>query len=108
MLKYRGFNKYKNIRTCIDGIMFSSKKEGEYYCKLKILKLAKEIKDFRIQVKYPIIINKALVCNYISDFNVVLNDGSEEVVDVKGVKTPIYLLKKKLMKAVYNIDIIEK
>lgn len=40
------YNKYSNRKTKIDGIVFASKKEADYYCELKMLKIAGEVKDF--------------------------------------------------------------
>ena len=55
------------------------------------------------------IFNDQNICKYIADFkyNKVDDYGNlEEVVeDAKGVETPEFKLKKKLMKAVFNIDI---
>jgi hypothetical protein len=48
-------SKYHNQKTELDGILFDSKKESQYYSKLKIMKNAGEIKDFERQVKYVLI-----------------------------------------------------
>jgi uncharacterized protein related to proFAR isomerase len=49
--------------------------------------------------------------NYIADFVYVAEldfiDGRETVEDVKGFKTPEYKLKRKFMKHVHNIEILE-
>jgi hypothetical protein len=47
------------------------------------------------------------VCAYIADFVVEYPDGKIAVMDAKGVKTPVYNLKKKLMLAANNILITE-
>ena len=47
-------SKYSNIKTVVDGIEFDSKKEADYYCQLKILKRAGEIKDFDLQQRYEL------------------------------------------------------
>ena len=97
--------KYRNVRTEADGIKFDSSKEAKYYGILKLRKAAGEL-TFERQVKYDFVINGILVCSYVADFVLQL-PGKKQVVDVKGMRTPIYKLKKKLMKAVYGIDIIE-
>lgn len=105
--KKRGIktSKYKNVRTEANGIKFDSSKEAKYYGILKLRKASGEL-TFERQVKYDFVINGILVCSYVADFVLQL-PGRKEVVDVKGMKTPIYKLKKKLMKAVYGIDITE-
>lgn len=47
-------NKYRNIKTTVDGIEFDSRKEADYYCQLKLLKRAGEIKDFGLQPRYEL------------------------------------------------------
>lgn len=98
-------SKYKNVRTEVDNIKFDSTKEAKYYGILKLRKAAGEL-TFERQVKYDFVINGVLVCSYVADF-VLQFPGYKLVVDVKGMRTPIYKLKKKLMKAVYGIDITE-
>jgi hypothetical protein len=49
------------------------------------------IKDFRVQVPFPL-----PGCVHIVDFLVYLNDGRKEVRDTKGFKTDVWRLKYKL------------
>jgi hypothetical protein len=52
------------------------------------------------------ILNGVKICSYSADFR--YQDGLELVVeDVKGYKTPVYNLKKKMMKAFHSIEIFE-
>lgn len=96
-------NKFKAIRTTVDGITFASKKEANYYVILKLRKKKGEIKDFEMQVPYKF----ACGVKYILDFRVTENDGSIRYIDVKGVLTPVYKLKKKLMKHEFGIELKE-
>lgn len=100
--------KYNAIRTEVDGIKFASQAEARRYQELKILEASGEIKDLKLQHKFPIMVNEIKVCVYICDFiyrEVSINRVVVE--DVKGVKTPEYRLKKKLMFACYGIEIRE-
>lgn len=102
--------KYKNKKVTVDGIIFDSIKESRRYTELKLLKRANEIKDFIMQKKFYFVINNQKVCSYICDFEVINNDGSIDIEDVKSEytrKLPIYSIKKKLMKAIYNVTIKE-
>jgi len=45
--------------------------------------------------------------SYRADFTYVNEDGQPIVEDVKGFRTPVYRLKKKLMRALYGIEILE-
>jgi hypothetical protein len=101
-------NKYRAIKTTVDNIRFDSKREAERYMGLKNLLRAGEISNLRLQVPYPIIINDFKVCTYIADFVYFDNATGEEVTeDSKGMKTAVYVLKKKLVKAVYGVEIQE-
>jgi hypothetical protein len=106
-------SKYKNVRTR----GFASKREAARYDELKLLEKAGEICALQCQVKFPLQVEGKLICTYIADFCYRLKNekfsNNEELVgelvveDVKGVRTPIYRLKAKLMKAVYGIKILE-
>lgn len=99
-------SKYGAIKTVVDGITFASKKEAAHYCELKLAERAGEIKNLQLQPKFPIIMNGKKVGNYIADFSY-LDGGRIIVVDVKGFKTPVYRLKKRLVEAQYGITISE-
>ena len=100
-------NKHNNKKTVIDGITFDSKKEAEYYCKLKILKKAGEIKEFGIQPKYelqPTFHKNGKThrsITYIADFIITNNDGTTDIVDVKGFETDVFKIKQKLFEYKY-------
>jgi len=100
-------NKYGAIKTTVDGITFDSKHEAQRYTELVLLLKEHEITNLCLQPIYEIRVNGKHVCNYIADFRYTARDGKEIVEDAKGVKTPVYRLKKKLVKAIYGIDIVE-
>jgi hypothetical protein len=100
-------NKYRNVKTIVDGITFHSKKEAARYNVLKILNNAGEIAYLELQPRYNIVIKSVKICAYVADFRYKDKYGNLYVEDVKGVKTSAYQIKKKLIKAIYNIDILE-
>lgn len=111
-------NKYRAVRTTVDGHDFASKKEAARYCELLLRLKAKEIKQLELQPSFPIVIGGEKICTYRADFRYkeldqehVRRGGSlyyhDVVEDVKGFKTAIYRIKKKLVKAVYRIEIKE-
>lgn len=107
-MKRRG--KYNNKKTVVDGITFDSKKEAGHYKVLKALEKAKKISDLELQPSYRLEVNSQLICRYRADFRYKEKVGRklvEVVCDVKGVRTGMYRIKKKLMKAIYGIDIQE-
>lgn len=105
-------SKYRNKKVIIDGITFDSKKEGEKYRQLKQLEQAGQITDLTLQPVFElaptVTINgkKKRSLRYIADFQYIEN-GKEIVMDVKGMLTEIYKIKRHLMKSVLGIEILE-
>lgn len=97
--------KYGAKRTEVDGITFASKAEARRYQTLKMELAHGLIKNLELQPKFPITVNGYKICTYIADFRYDMPNGTKIVEDVKGVRTPIFNLKAKLLKAVYDIDI---
>lgn len=96
--------KFRNKRT--DG--FDSKKEAKRAGELKILERDGTISDLKYQVKYELIPKQEgeRACGYIADFTYTEN-GEKVVEDVKGFKTPEYVIKRKLMLHKYGIRVRE-
>jgi len=99
--------KYRNVKTEYDGMVWDSKKELAYYKKLQLLKKAGEIVSFERQVRYDFEFNGVKMGFYKLDFLIKWKSGLVQFVDVKGMRTPVYQLKKKMMKAFHGIDIFE-
>lgn len=105
-------SKYHAKKTVVDGIEFDSAKEAKRYAKLREMEEAGEIQDLRLQVPFELLPSfecdgvKYRGMRYIADF-VYYRDGKQVVEDVKGVKTPEYKLKKKLMAYINHINIEE-
>jgi len=99
--------KYHAKRTEVDGIKFASRKEANRYQELCLLEKAGEISHLILQPVWKLVVNEMLICKYIADFQYCTEAGDVITEDCKGVLTPVYRLKKKLMKAVYGIEILE-
>lgn len=101
--------KYGNKKTVVDGITFDSKWESQRYLYLKSLEKAGRVQNLELQPRFLIIINGQKICTYVADFRYDKEDAEgnwEHIVeDAKGVETTEFKLKKKLMKAVHNIEI---
>lgn len=122
-------SKYGSRKQTVSGIIFDSRKEARRFQELRLLELAGEISDLRLQVKYVLIPTQRAPsfevykrgpnkgrrkpgevmekeCAYIADF--VYTKGGETVVeDAKGVRTKEYIIKRKLMLERYGIRIKE-
>ncbi len=100
-------SKYKAVRTTLDGITFASKREAERYATLKLLEKAGDITKLELQPKYLLVVNGQLICTYVADFRYRNHKGKLVVEDAKGFPTRDYQLKKKLMRAIHDIEIRE-
>lgn len=101
-------NKFNAVRTEVDGITFASKREAARYGELKLLEKAGEISRLVVQPEFPILMNGKKCAVYRADFGF-FNGKCRIIEDVKSpaTKTAVYRLKKKLVEALYNIEIHE-
>ena len=99
-------SKYRAVPVDVNGKNFDSKAEAERYAVLEIMQRTGAIRDLRQHPVYKIVVNDVLICKYEGD-SVYVENGELVVEDVKGMKTPVYRLKKKLMLAVWGIKIRE-
>jgi len=100
-------SKYHAIRTTVDGITFASKAEAAAYVNRKMLQANGDISNLRLQPRFKIVVNGVHVCDYIADFEYdVTATGAHIVEDVKGVRTPAFVLKQKLMLATHGINVL--
>lgn len=87
---------------------FDSQREARRHAELMLLERAGKIRALTRQVKFDIFVNGMKVCAYKADFTYIDNEKNQHIVeDVKGYATTVYRLKKKLMKAVFDITIQE-
>ena len=115
-------SKYRAVKTTVDDKVFDSKKEAARYSQLETMQrvgLISDLKYKKADCTFLLTVNGDIVCKYIADFVytelVITKDANEMcwhknktiVEDVKGIKTAVYRLKKKLMKAVHGIEIKE-
>jgi dsDNA-binding SOS-regulon protein len=96
-------SKYHNQKTERNGMVFDSKKEADRWDELQLLLKAGEILAVFWQV--PFRVSKRV--KYIADFVILNRDGTFTVEDAKGMKTPMYNVKKKMMKDELGIDVKE-
>mgnify|MGYP000962926542 FL=1 len=96
-------NKYNARKTVMCGHEFDSKREAEIYLDLLSRKQHGEIVRIGFQPQYTLLEGfkdntgkKQKPITYTADFFVTFADGHSEVIEVKGVKTRDYLLRKKL------------
>lgn len=99
-------SKYGSKRTLFDGILFDSKAEAQYYANLKLRERAGEVTDINRQRWYDLMVNGVLVARYRADFVFFDREAcARRIVDVKGVVTREFSIKKKLMKACHGLEV---
>ena len=97
-------HKWGNIITERDGMKFHSKKEAKYYDMLKTAHEGGYVSFFLRQCPFHL----PGGVKYVADFLVFYSDGTAQVIDVKGKRTPAYKRNKKLVEALYPVEIEER
>lgn len=97
--------KGKRQRTA-NGIQFASQLEHDRYLILQFREKRGDIRELELQPAFHIEIKGKRICKYVADFRYQVGD-LEIIEDVKGVKTPVYKLKKKMVEAQFGIVITE-
>lgn len=97
-------NKYNNCITYIDGKRFASRKEAMHFVYLRSLQEKAQINNLQLQTSMEFKINDKKIFTYRPDFEYDDNNG-HHIIDVKGVQTPLFKLKRKLIEAQYNCKI---
>jgi len=97
-------HKFKNQITEVDGIKFRSKKEARYYRELLQKQKQGHIIFFLRQVPFYLPGNVKYVCDFV-EFHA---SGEVQFIDVKGHRTKTYIKNKKMVEALYPVEIIEK
>jgi len=94
-------HKYYAKPTELDGIKFASKLEARYYKRLKSRQMAGEVVFFLRQVPFHL----PGQTRYVVDFVEFLTDGTVHFIDVKGIETDMFKLKKRQVEAEYPVEI---
>ncbi len=91
----------------VDGEYFPSQLERKRYEQLKWLEKAGKVKDIRPHPKFRIVVNGVLIGNASADFQYKDENDRTVVEDVKSPSSDTQLsrLKRKLVKALYDIEI---
>ena len=105
--------KYRNRKIKTPDGEFDSVREHSRWVELQILEKAGLISGLKRQVKFELIPSqkegKKTVersVSYVADF-VYRENGKTVVEDAKGVRTPEYIIKRKLMLWVHKIKVVE-
>lgn len=110
----KSYNKYNNKKIEYDGYKFDSKKEAEFYKKLKALQKAGKVKEIEVHPKFELQPSfkkngkTYRAINYYADFLVYYSDGITKLYDTKGKRTEVYKIKKKLFEYKYKDLTIEE
>lgn len=99
-------NKYRNVKTTLDGIIFDSKKEAARYQELFLLQRGNVIKDLDVHPTYVLqpafkswgVTHRAIT--YEGDFSY-SERGVHVVEDVKAIKTEVFRIKEKMFRYKY-------
>nr|DAU69441.1 MAG TPA: Endonuclease [Caudoviricetes sp.] len=103
LVRAQNRNKYNARKTTVCGHTFDSRREAEIYLDLLSRKQHGEILRIGFQPQYTLLEgftdnqgNRQKAITYTADFFVTFADGHSEVIEVKGMRTRDYLLRKKM------------
>lgn len=102
-------SKFKAVKTVVDGVTFDSKKEAARWSELLLLEKAGAIRKLERQHAVVVTHNGVKLFKWLADF-VYFENGQRIYEDVKSPITaalPVYRLKKKILKAMLNIEVRE-
>lgn len=99
-------NKYNNKKVTYFGLTFDSQAEGNRYLVLRDMEASGQINKLELQPRFDMIVNGKFCGFYKADF-AYFTENERVIEDVKGMKTPVYNLKKKIVEAMYGIKITE-
>jgi hypothetical protein len=99
-------SKYRAVKTVVDGITFDSKREAARYAELRLLEKRGFIRQLKLQPEFVFMADGKPMFKYRADFRYFEGKGCV-IEDVKGVRTAVYRLKKKLIEAQFNVKITE-
>lgn len=110
-------SKFFSKKVVVNGITFDSKKEGEFYLKLKedekkgLIRDLERQKEYILQDKFKIGNKTRRPITYKADFTYITTEDNQfHVVDVKSPytrKDKVYRIKKKLFEYRYGIELEE-
>ena len=108
-------SKYRATPTQIDGENYRSKREAGRHQALLLLQRAGHIAGLVREVPFVLAPKVKIegetrarpALRYVADFVYTTADGRMVIEDAKGFRTPVYRVKKHLMKTVHNVDVVE-
>ena len=105
-IRVRGIEQIQQQKVNLDGYVFDSKAEANYYEGLKIRYARGKFKDlngtvFNLQPAFKKQDKSFQAITYIADFLVYLPNGEVEVIDIKGMITETFNVKRKLFEYKY-------
>lgn len=99
--------KYRNEPVVVDGRRYASKREAAYCEELIRLEKDGKIGGLELQKRFPLLGPKGeVICTYVAD--AVFWDHEQDrlrIIDVKGVETKEFRLKKRLMRALKGLEV---
>lgn len=99
-LKRTGWS--RAIKSTFEGHVYASGLEARYAQELSLRKKAKDIKGWNRQKQVEVYVHGKLMFKYKLDFEILHNDGTTELVEVKGFANQAFPLRWKLFTTVWN------
>lgn len=102
-----GGNKYHAKKVTVNGRRYDSQHEAEIVEPLFWRERQGEISNLRRQVRFDFVVNGVKIAFYKADATYYEENGKFIVLDAKGMRTRVYIMKRNLMLACHGISIVE-
>jgi hypothetical protein len=96
-------NKYNAVQVKDGDRTFPSKKHAAYHFSLERAKKEGRLLGFCSEVPFLLACGTVWIADYVESWA----DGTERVVDVKGVRTGVYKIKKRMIEHEYPFRVVE-
>jgi hypothetical protein len=95
------YHKFKAKPVNDDGNKFQSTIEWKYFKHLQLMQKSGEVLFFLRQVPFYL----PGGTKYVVDYQIFTSDGRVRFVDVKGMSTPLFETKKRIVESIYPVEI---
>lgn len=86
------------------GVKYDSGLEARIAADLEYQRVAGDIVEVKRQFCIDFVINGYKITRHYVDFRVTYKDGTVELIEAKGMDTPMWIVKRRLVEAIYLVD----
>lgn len=97
-------NKLNAKKQEFNGILYQSGLEAKVAADLEYQRAAGDIQEVQRQFPIDFFINGYKITRHYVDFRVIWKDGTVELIEAKGMDTAMWIVKRRLLEAIYLVE----